>query len=594
MNASAYQKGGSFLIDQNHFSNAYIPEDFTEEHKMIQDMVKKFVENEVKPKMDQLEKLDYDLTVSLMKKAAELGMLGVDVTEEYGGAGLDKISSAIVSEELGRCGSFSVSIMAHTGIGTQPIVYYGTPEQKEKYLTKLLSGEYVGAYALTEPGSGSDALAAKTKAELSKDKKHYLLTGTKQFITNAGFASLFIVFAKVDGENFSAFIVERGYEGISFGEEEKKLGIKGSSTMAVNLDKVKVPVENLLGNIGDGVKIALNILNMGRLKLGIACFGTCKDILAEVIEYTSQREQFNRPINQFGLIQEKIACMAIRTFAVESAGYRTIGLIENLVSGVDKNAEDAQRKILKSIEEYSIECAIMKVFGSEALDFVIDEGLQSLGGYGYIQEYPMERNYRDSRINRIFEGTNEINRLLITDMLMKKGMKGELPLLNAVSAIQKEITEFPSFEESEGKILETEQKLLANAKKSLLLIAGAGIQKFAKELANEQETIALFSDCIIEIYVLESMLLRTLKLTENKSGEKSDIYMVMTQAYGLEALQKIEARLKVAAAAIAEGDDLRILLGAIKRFIKYTPPNVKELRRKIAGFFIKAGKYQIS
>lgn len=592
MSESTYKKGGSFIIEQSQPEDIYIPEEFTEEHKMIQDTVSKFVENDVKPKFEELEKLDYDLTVSLMKAAGELGLLGVDISDEYGGVGMDKISATIVSEELGKAGSFSVTIMAHTGIGTLPVVYYGTKEQKEKYLPKLLSGEYIGAYALTEPGSGSDALSVKTKALLSDDKKHYLLNGTKQFITNSGFASLFIVFAKIDGEQFSAFLVERTYDGVSIGEEEKKLGIKGSSTTAVNLDNVKVPADNLLGEAGSGFKIAMNILNIGRLKLGVGSLGSCKAILSEALTYTSQREQFDMTINKFGLIQEKLANMAVKSYAVESASYRSVGHIQKLIDGIDHSDKDAEKKILKSIEEYSIECAIMKVFGSEVLDYVADEGIQCLGGYGYIQEYPMEAYYRNQRINRIYEGTNEINRMVITGMLMKKGLKGELDLMGAIKAIQKEITDFPPMTEETGELLEHEKGLLEKAKKAVLLIAGAAIQKFDKTIELEQEILAMVADCLIEIYVLESIILRVLKIAKDGDAKKVEIHSDIARVYCLDAVFSIESKLKMAAAATYEGDDLRVLLGAIKRFVKYVPTNVKEMRRRIARHVIEAGKYE--
>ncbi|MGD9202677.1 MAG: acyl-CoA dehydrogenase family protein [Chitinispirillia bacterium] len=590
---SSYKKGGSFLIEKCQESDIYSAEDFTEEHVMIQDTVRKFVENDIKPKIDRIEKLDYDLSVSLLKNLGELGMLGVDISEDYGGGGMDKITNAIVTEELGRAGSFSVTIGAHVGIGTLPVAYYGSKEQKKKYLTGLISGELIGAYALTEPGSGSDALAAKTKAVLSGDKKHFVLNGTKQFITNAGFASIFIVFAKIAGEQFSAFIVERSFEGVSIGEEEKKLGIKGSSTCALILENAKIPVENLLGKPGDGTKIALNILNIGRLKLGLGCLGICKDIINDTLSYASQREQFGKTINRFGLIQEKIANMAIKIFALESSSYRTIGLIQKLVDGIDHKADDAERKILKSIEEYSIECAIMKIYGSETLDFVCDEGLQTYGGYGYTQEYPMERYYRDSRINRIFEGTNEINRLVITGMLMKKGLKGELDLMGAIKLIQREITEFPSLTEDSGELMEQEIKILENMKKAVLLISGAAIQKYNQAIENEQEILAMISDCITEIYNLESLVLRSLKIAGKRGEEKSGIYLDITRAYCFDAVQKVDSKLKLTSAAISGGDDLRILLGAIKRFIKYSPPDLVKAKRNIASHLIKAGIYQL-
>jgi alkylation response protein AidB-like acyl-CoA dehydrogenase len=593
MTEQTYKKGGSFLLEHVEPQDIFTPEDFTEEHRMIQDTARKFVEQEVNPQRDKIEKIEYDVIRSLLKKAGELGLLSIDIPEEFEGLGLDKISGMIVAEEGGRAGSFSVTMGAHSGIGTLPIVYYGTKEQKAKYLPKLGNGEYGGAYALTETGSGSDALSAKTKAVLSEDKKHYILNGSKMFITNGGFADVFIVFAKIDGEKFSAFIVERGFEGVSTGEEEKKLGIKGSSTTILNLDNVKVPVENLLGEPGMGVKIALNILNIGRFKLGAGAIGGSKDTLSKAIQYTSERQQFGKSINQFGMIKEKLARMATKIFVAESAVYRTVGLIQNLVDSIDKNAEDAEKQILKSIEEYAIECSIIKVFGSEVLDYVVDEGVQCYGGYGYSQEYPMEVAYRDSRINRIFEGTNEINRMLMPGMLMKRGMKGELDVMSGIKAVQKEITEFPALVEETGELLEQEKRIIANLKKAILLCSGAGAQKFGDKLQHEQELLGVIADCIMELYALESVVLRALKIAEAKGEEKAKLYIDIARAYAVESAFKVDARLKEGAASIYEGDELRILLMAIKRFLKFTPPNVKEIRRSIADHLIEAGTYQL-
>jgi alkylation response protein AidB-like acyl-CoA dehydrogenase len=591
MNEQVYKKGGSFLIEQHEQKDVFTPEDFTEEHRMIQDTVRKYVDGEVMPVKAELEKINYELARGLLQKAGELGLPGIEIGEDFGGLDMDKISATIVSEEVSRTGSFAVTLGAHSGIGTLPIVYYGNKAQKEKYLPKLAVAELVSAYALTEPGSGSDALAAKTKAVLSDDKKYYVLNGSKMFITNGGFADLFIVFAKIDGEQFSAFIVERGYEGVSTGEEEKKLGIKGSSTTVVNLDNVKVPAENLLGEPGAGVKIALNILNIGRFKLGAGCIGASKNVISEAIKYTSEREQFGKALNQFGMIQEKLARMGVKTFVGESAVYRTIGLIQKLVDSIDKTAEDAGTRILKSIEEYSIECSIVKVFCSEVLDYVTDEGIQCLGGYGYSQEYPMEVAYRDSRINRIFEGTNEINRMLIPGMLMKKGMKGELDVMSAVSAVQKEITEFPSLAEETGELLEQEKKLIVSAKKAVLLASGAGMQKFGEKLQEEQELLGMVADCIMEIFALESTVLRALKITGEKGEDKAGLYLDIARVYSVEAAFKIDARLKECAASVFAGDELRVLLMAFKRFMKFTPVNTKELRRKIAAHLIEQGRY---
>ncbi len=593
MSSSNTIKGGSFLLGSISPEDIFLPEDFTEEHRMIQDTVRKFMATEVIPVKQQFEKQDYALARSLLVKAGELGLLGIEISEEHGGLELDKISSTIVSEETSKFGSFAITMGAHMGIGTLPIVYYASPSLKAKYLPRLATAELVGAYALTEPGSGSDALSAKTKAVLSADQKHYVLNGNKMFITNGGFADLFVVFAKVDGEKFSAFVVERAFPGVSTGAEEHKLGIKGSSTTTVNLDNVHVPVENLLGEVGNGAKIALNILNIGRFKLGAGCTGSCKDVIDNTLKYTSERQQFGKTINQFGLIQEKIGRMVVKTFLTESMSYRTIGHIQKLVDGIDKTSPEAKSLVLKSIEEFSIECSIIKVFGSEALAFVADEGVQCFGGYGYSQDYPAELPYRDARINRIFEGTNEINRLLITGMLVKKGVKGELDMLSAMAAVQAEITGLPTMTEDTDELLGPEKIMIANAKKAVLLASGAGMKKFKLKLNDEQELLAVVADCIIEIYALESAYLRALKLARRFGEDKVSLILDIVRLAAVDAMLKIDGRIKEGAASIAAGDELRMLLMAFKRFMKFIPVDTKTLRRKVAAHMIEQGRYSL-
>jgi alkylation response protein AidB-like acyl-CoA dehydrogenase len=593
MSSSYKIKGGSFLLGSASPEEIFTPEDFTEEHRMIQDTVRKFMTNEVLPLEKEFEAKDNVLARSLLVKAGELGLLGIEISEDYGGLELDKISSTIVSEETSRFGSFAITMGAHMGIGTLPIVYYASPFLKEKYLPRLATAELVSAYALTEPGSGSDALSAKTKAVLSEDKTHYILNGNKMWITNGGFADIFVVFAKVDGDKFSAFVVERAFPGLTTGAEEHKLGIKGSSTTTVTLDNVKVPVENLLGEVGAGAKIALNILNIGRFKLGAGCTGSCKDVINNTLKYTSERQQFGKTINQFGLIQEKLGRMVIKTFLTESMSYRTIGHIQKLVDAIDKTSPEAKSQILKSIEEFSIECSIIKVFGSEALAYVSDEGVQCFGGYGYSQDYPAERPYRDARINRIFEGTNEINRLLITGMLVKKGVKGELDMLSAMAAVQAEITGLPTMTEESGELLAAEKAMIANAKKAVLLASGAGMKKFKLKLNDEQELLAVVADCVIEIYALESAYLRALKLASRLGEDKVGLILDIVRVAAVEAMLKIDARLREGAASIAAGDELRMLLMAFKRFMKFFPVDTKTLRRKIAAHVIEQGRYSI-
>ena len=591
MSEQAFKQGGGFIIEESGPQDVLTPEDFSQEQQMIRDTAAKFVAKEIQPVRGKIEKLDYPVIKSLLRQIGELGFLGISVPEDLGGAGLDKVSALIADEEFGRAGSFSVTYGAHTGIGTLPIVYFGTPEQKKKYVPRLVSGESAASFALTEPDCGSDALSLKTKAVLSPDKKYFILNGAKQFISNGAIAEVFIVFAKIDGEKLSCFIVERGFEGVSIGPEEKKMGIKGSSTTPVILTNVKVPVENLLGEAGKGTKIALNILNNGRLKLSAGCLGASKGTFVNILEYVSQRKQFGKAINEFGMIREKLADMAIRIFALESACYRTVGLIQRRVDGLNLPAAEREKGFLQAGHEYSIECAIMKVFGSEALDFVVDEGVQCLGGYGFIEEYPLERAYRDSRINRIFEGTNEINRLVILGMLIKKSLCGELKLMEAIRLVQKEMTELGDKSGPGEGFLEGEKQALSAAKKAFLLVAGAAAQKYGEALEEEQELMGRLADCVIDIYVLESALLRALKIAGAGGPEKAVLPASMVRIIAFEAVERISGRLKESAAFILAGDDLKILLGAIRRFTKTAPGNFRDLRRSIAKTMIEAGAY---
>lgn len=581
-------KGGSFLIQDTKPEDIFTPQDFTDDQLAIADVAKKFMENEVIPKVDQIEAHNWDVSVSLLKAAGDLGLLSFDIPEEFGGMGVDKTSSVLISENFSRQGSFAVSIGAHTSIGSLPIVYFGNQEQKEKYLPRVATGELIAAYALTEPNSGSDALAAKAKAVLSPDGKHYILNGTKMWISNGSFADVFVVFAKVDGDKFTGFIVERGYPGVSTGNEEHKLGIKGSSTTTVILENAMVPVENVLGEIGKGHKIAFNILNIGRFKLGAGSVGGNKNIIPVAVKYANERKQFNKSISEFGLIKHKLAEMTIKTYACESMTYRTSGLIDKYIETIDKN--DPQQ-VLQAIEEYAAECSIIKVYGSEILGYVADESVQIFGGYGYSEEYPVARYYRDARINRIFEGTNEINRMLVTGMFLKKAMKGELPLMQAGMKIMEEIMSFPSFDEEEETLLSVETKLVANAKKAALLAAGVAVQKFMTKINDEQEIMAGLTDAIMEIYAMESTLLRTLKLAKTKGEKEAEYQIDATRVFINDAVQRLEGFCKNVVAAISSGDDLRMQLAALRRFTKLTPINTIELRRKIADKVIAEEAY---
>jgi alkylation response protein AidB-like acyl-CoA dehydrogenase len=535
------KKGGSFLIVDTDPSTIFTPEDFGEEQKMFAKTAEDFVFNEVIANMERTEKKEEGVMADLLKKAGELGLCMIDIPEKYGGLELEKATSMLVSEIISKGGAFATTFGGHTGIGTLPIVYFGTEEQKQKYLPRLATAEIIGAYALTEAGSGSDALAARARADLSKDGKTYTLSGEKTFISNGGFADLFIVFAKINGEDFSCFIVERDWKGVGIGAEEKKMGIKGSSTVQLILDGVKVPAENLLGEAGKGHKIAFNILNVGRFKLGVGCVGGAKLAFDDTIKYTNERHQFGKPISSFGMMKEKIANMASEIYVVESMSYRTAGLLDEILGPIDKNADDAAQQIMKGIEEYVTECSIMKVRGSEMLDYVVDEAVQMYGGYGYIEEYPAERYYRDSRVARIYEGTNEINRMLIPGMLIRKAMKGDLPLLEAAKKLQAEMLEMPQMDESADEgVLAPEQELIRKAKKAALLTAGVAVQKYMTKLEEEQTVLGGIANIIIESYGMESAMLRTLKQVAARGEDECKTLIQMTQLYVYDRMGKID------------------------------------------------------
>ncbi|MFN8672722.1 MAG: acyl-CoA dehydrogenase family protein [Candidatus Sericytochromatia bacterium] len=584
----SYIKGGSFLLTETKPQDVFSPEDFSDEQKQMADMLQKFMENEVMPKVEEIESQNWDVTIGLLKKAGELGLLSFDVPEEYDGMGLDKTTSLIVSEKISMQPSFAISIGAHTSIGSLPIVFFGNDEQKKKYLPKIVTGEMLAAYALTEPNAGSDALGARTKAVLSEDGKNYILNGSKMWISNGGFADLFVVFAKIDGEKFTAFIVERAFKGVSTGADEKKLGLKGSSTTTVILEDAVVPVENVLGEIGKGHKIAFNILNFGRFKLAGGSVGASKHVIPLAIKYAQDRKQFNKSLTEFGLIKHKIAEMVVKTYAIESMLYRTSGMLDQYIATLDKNNPD---DIMKALEEYAIECSGLKVAGSEALSYVVDENLQIFGGYGYSQEYPAERYYRDARINRIFEGTNEINRMLMTGMLLKRAMKGELPLMKAGMKIMEEIMSFPSFEEEEETLLSNETKLVANAKKAFFLASGVAAQKYMAKINDEQEIMAYLSDVLTDIYAMESSVLRTLKMAERNGEASVALQTECTKVFVNDAIERISANCKNVLACCSDGDNLRMQLAALRRFVKNTPADTICMRRNIANQVIELGKY---
>ncbi|MCM3211802.1 acyl-CoA dehydrogenase family protein [Bacillus licheniformis] len=584
------KKGGAFLIEEVTADQMFTPEDFTDEHKMIAKTTEDYILGDVLPYIDEIEEHNFDHSVRLLKKAGELGLLGADVPEEYGGLGLDKISSALITEKFSRAGSFSLSYGAHVGIGTLPIVFFGTEEQKKKYLPSLATGEKFAAYALTEPGSGSDALGAKTTAVLNEAGTHYILNGEKQWITNSAFADIFIVYAKIDGEHFSAFIVEKDYSGVSTGPEEKKMGIKGSSTRTLILDQVQVPKENQLGEPGKGHVIAFNILNIGRYKLAVGTIGASKRVIELSASYANQRQQFKTPISKFSLIGEKIANMSVKLYAMESSVYRTVGLFEDKMGTLSEEEQKDGRQVAKSIAEYAIECSLNKVFGSETLDYIVDEGVQIHGGYGFMQEYEVERAYRDSRINRIFEGTNEINRLIVPGTYMKKAMKGELPLFEKAKALQEELMMLMPEEPGDG-VLEQEKYLLRNAKKTALMIAGLAAQKYGKALDQEQEILVNIADIVSQIYAMEAAILRTEKAIRATGEDKNAQKILYTQIFAQEAFQEIESHAKESLIAMESGDSLRMMLSALRKLTRFTPVNVIEKKRQAAKGVFEAEKY---
>jgi hypothetical protein len=584
-------KGGEWLVKESSPFDTFVPENFSEEQLMIRDMCDQFLDKEIYPILDRIDSLEPGLMKGLLQKAGEQGLLAVSFPEEYGGLGKDFVTSTIVNEYLGAGHSFSVAIAAHTGIGTLPILYFGTPEQKLKYIPKLISGEWAGAYGLTEPNSGSDALSAKTTAKLSSDGKYYLLNGQKCWITNGGFAHIYTVFAKVDGDKFTAFIVERGMEGFTQGPEEHKMGIKGSSTVQLYFQDCKVPVENVLGEIGKGHRIAFNILNIGRLKLAAAAIGGSKRALTETVKYARTREQFKQPISNFGAIKHKLAEMAIRIFTGESALYRTADWIDKKEKELLAAGKAFNDALLGGAEEYAIECAMLKVYGSEVLDFTVDEGVQIHGGNGFSAEYNISRAYRDSRINRIYEGTNEINRLLTLDMTLKRAMQGRLNLMGPAMEVSKELMSIPGFGADEEGAFVKEKKLVANLKKAILLTAGAAAQKLMMKIEKEQELLMNIADMAIETFNAESVLLRVMKIAEEKGESAAAVFTDIMRTYLYDAADKVNKSGKDAINAFAEGDEQRMILMGLKRFTKAEPFNSKEARRRIAEKMIGEEKY---
>src|ERR1700726_669188 len=590
--------GGSFLLEERQTTDVFTPEDFSEQHQMIGQTAEEFAVNEILPNAEKMEHKDFSITRDLLKKAGDLGLSGVEIPEAYGGPEMDKVTAAVIADHIAKYAGFATTWGGHTGIGTLPIVYFGTEEQKKKYLPRLAAGESVGAYALSEAASGSDALNCRARAQLSGDGKHYLLNGEKMWITNAAFADLFTVFAKIDGEKFSAFLVEKDFPGFSHGAEEHKMGIRGSSTCPIILNDCKVPVENLLGEIGKGHVIAFNILNVGRFKLGAMCVGGARVSLESAVAYARQRKAFGKTIGDFGLVREKIANMATLIYVGESLVYRTVGMMDALLSEIDSTSPDAAKERRKAIEEYAVECSILKVWGSEMIDYVVDETVQIFPGYGFVEEYPAERAYRDARINRIFEGTNEINRLIITGFLLKRAMSGQLPLMPAIKKLMDEVLAGPSVgEEIEGPLPE-ERKLVAQAKKLGLFVSGAATQKYMQTIQDQQEVMGAIADMTIEIYAMESAVLRAQKMVEgvspSKQGEAAAaLPIAMTRVYLTQALEKVEAAAKKVIADVAEGDMLRTQLAIVRRLSKHEPFNTIALRQQIAQRTIEAGKNRL-
>lgn len=585
-------KGGEYIIKDVDFSEIFTPEEWNEEQKMIAQMCDDFIEQEIIPHLDRIDNMEEDLMKSIVEKAGELGLLGLSVPEELGGMGVDFKTSLLATEYLGKGYSFSVSFGAHTGIGTLPLLYYGSKEQKEKYIPKLASGEWKAAYCLTEPGSGSDANSGKTKATLTPDGKHYSITGQKMWITNAGFADIFTVFAKIDNDkNLTAFLIEAKSEGISLTPEEKKMGIKGSSTRQVFFNNVLVPVENMLSIRENGFKIALNILNIGRIKLAAGVLGGSKGAIDLSVKYANEREQFGRSISKYGAIRYKLAEQVIRTYVLESATYRAGQNIDDAISELHASGMDKGQATLKGIEQFAAECAILKVAGSECLDYVVDEAVQIYGGMGYSAESLVERAYRDARINRIFEGTNEINRMLAVDMILRKAMKGELDLMGPAMKVAGELMSIPDLDEPLLGSLGVERKLLKGFKKTILMVAGSAVQKLMQTLSKEQEILMNISDIAINTYMAESVLLRVEKKIEKKGETACELDIAIAKTYIYDMAARIEKTAKDAINSFAEGDDTRMMLMALKRFIKTELHNPKEARQKIAQELIEKNKY---
>ena len=579
--------GGSFLLESRAPEEVFTPEDFSEQHRLIAQTAEEFAQKEIVPQIDKMEHKDFSVSRELLKKAGELGLSSSEIPEAYGGLEMDKVTAALICDRIAKYAGFATTWGGHTGIGTLPIVYFGTEEQKQKYLPRLASGEIIGAYALSEATSGSDALNCRARATISADGKHYVLNGEKMWITNAGFADLFTVFAKVDGEKFTAFLVERTFSGFSIGAEEHKMGIRGSSTCPIILNDCLVPVENALGEIGKGHLIAFNILNIGRFKLGAMCVGGARSSLDHAIRYAKQRKAFGKVIADFGLIREKLANMATSVYVGEAMIYRAVGLMDTALNAVDKSAPDAARQTLKAIEEYAVECSIIKVWASEMLDYVVDETVQIYGGYGFVEEYPAERAYRDARINRIFEGTNEINRLIITGFLLKRAMIGQLPLLPAIKQIMDEVLSGPSFaEETEGPLAE-EQNLVASMKKLGLFVAGAATQKYMQAIQDQQEIMGAIADITIEVYAMESVLIRAQKIMRAQGEAAAGLPIAMTRLYLGNAAERVGSAARKVIAAVADGDMLRTQISILRRLGKHEPYNLIELQQQIASAVIQ-------
>jgi butyryl-CoA dehydrogenase len=588
--------GGSFLLEDRRPDEVFTPEDFSEEHRQIASTAAQFAREEIAPAVEAIEAKEPGVMRGLLAKAGGLGFLASDIPEEFGGLGMDKTTSAVIADHFSVSGSFSTAFGAHVGIGTLPIVWFGTPEQKKKYLPKLAEAEWVAAYALSEATSGSDAMNVRTRAVLSEDGQHYVLNGEKMWITNCGIADLFTVFAKIDGEKFSAFLVEKTFPGVTVGAEEHKLGIRGSSTCPLVLSDCRVPVGNLLGEVGKGHHIAFNVLNVGRFKLGVACVGGARNALGEMVRYAKERKAFGKAIAEFGLIQRKIAMAAARLFAAESMAYRTVGLIDAALSALTESESKESKNIQKKIEEYAVECSVLKVYGSEMLSFVADELVAVMGGYGYVEDYPAERVYRDARINRIFEGTNEINRLIVTGWLMKRALKGQLPLLGAIKKLMDEVMAPPSFDGSDAseEVLGREGEVLAAVRKMALFAAGVASQRYMTALEEQQGIMADLADMIGQVFALESALLRARKMVgpgSNKAG--AAVAAQMTGLIAEESLALADAAAKRVLAACGEGDELRTQLAILRRLAKAVPADTVALSRAVAKECVRVDRYPL-